>query len=133
MAEPREKILVTGSSGLVGSALIRSLTPEFDLIALDREGPPHPPREADWVFIDLTSDESVQNAFTHVRLYNGARIAHMVTLLHADDEFFVVLDNNYIHSYEWCTPAEFQRAYTSGGGGWAVILLDAGPPPMPEN
>src|SRR5688572_7723665 len=80
MAEPREKILVTGSSGLIGSALIRSLAAEFDMIALDREGPPHPPREADWVFVDLTSDESVQNAFTHVRLYDGRRIASVVHL-----------------------------------------------------
>jgi len=80
MPEPREKILVTGSSGLIGSALVRSLAADFDLIGLDREGPPHPPREADWVFVDLTSDESVQNAFTHVRLYHGPRIASVVHL-----------------------------------------------------
>lgn len=69
--------------------------------------------------------------------YSGKTIAHMVSLPHADDQFFCVLDNNYIEpregAYEWMTPQEFLKAYTSGGGGWAVILLDPGPPPVPRN
>jgi len=64
--------------------------------------------------------------------YGGQRIAHMVTLLHADDKWFCVLDNNFPKTYEWMTPQEFQRAYTSDGG-WCVIFLDSGPPPVPEN
>lgn len=65
--------------------------------------------------------------------YNGRRIAHMVNLVHADDKYFCVLDNNYIgvENYEWMSPAEFRHTYTVVGGGWSVILLDAGPPPIP--
>jgi hypothetical protein len=64
--------------------------------------------------------------------YGGQRIAHMVTLLHADNKWFCVLDNNFPKTYEWMTPQEFQRAYTADGG-WCVIFLDSGPPPVPEN
>lgn len=68
--------------------------------------------------------------------YGGQRIAHMVNLTHADNQWFCVLDNNYIgaNNYEWLTPQEFARAYTGGrGDGWSVILLNPGPPNPPRN
>jgi hypothetical protein len=67
--------------------------------------------------------------------YNGQRIAHMVTLVHADDRWFGVLDNNYPgpDKIEWMSPEEFKRAYTGGRSGWSVILLNPGPPPPPRN
>lgn len=67
--------------------------------------------------------------------YGGQTIAHMVSLPHATNEFFAVLDNNYIGdtNYEWMTPQEFSRSYVGNGGGWCVILLDCGPPPAPRN
>lgn len=67
--------------------------------------------------------------------YGGSTIAHMVSLPHADDQWFCVLDNNYPgeDAYEWMTPQEFSRTYTGGGGGWSVILLTAPPPPAPHN
>jgi hypothetical protein len=65
--------------------------------------------------------------------YGGRRVAHMVNLLHADDRWFAVLDNNFPGSVEWMSPADFRRTYTGAGGGWCVILLDPGPPPVPWN
>jgi len=67
--------------------------------------------------------------------YGGSKIPHMVTLVHADGERFVVLDNNYPgpEKLEWMSAAEFKRSYTISGGGWAVILLPPGPPPVPCN
>lgn len=66
--------------------------------------------------------------------YDGRRISHMVSLVHADDQHFAILDNNYPGTFEWMTPKEFLGAYTDTGGyGWAVILLDPGPPPAPWN
>lgn len=63
--------------------------------------------------------------------YNGQKIAHMVSLVHADDDWFCILDNNYpgYEAFEWMTPQEFSRVWT----GWAFILLDPGPPPIPKN
>lgn len=66
--------------------------------------------------------------------YGGRRISHMVSLMHADDRGnWSIMDNNYPKSFEWMTEQEFRRTYTGGGGGWAVILLDPGPPPVPRN
>ena len=66
--------------------------------------------------------------------YNGARISHMVSLVHADDTHFAILDNNYPGNYEWLSQKEFTGAYTHPkGSGWAVILLDPGPPAAPWN
>lgn len=73
-------VLVTGSSGLIGSALIQALAGRYTLIGFDRAGPPHPPPEAHCVFVDLTSDESVQNALVHLRTEVGGRIASVVHL-----------------------------------------------------
>lgn len=63
--------------------------------------------------------------------YGGERIAHMVTLVHADDNWFVILDNNYPGSYEWLPPGVFQAVWTGGRNGWAVFLLAPPPPPPP--
>lgn len=68
--------------------------------------------------------------------YNRKRISHMVSLVHADDKYFCVLDNNYPgpDKYEWLTPAEFRKTYTdTSGEGWSVILLNPGAFPYPKN
>lgn len=76
----------------------------------------------------------VTYGFSPTGRYNGQRIAHMVSLCHADDDWFGILDNNYPRSIEWMDPNTFLRVYTSGGGnGWSVIFLDPGPPPAPTN
>ena len=59
----RPTVLITGSSGLIGSALGLALVPTCRVVGFDNEGPPHPPENFDWLSVDLTSDESVQNAF----------------------------------------------------------------------
>jgi hypothetical protein len=66
--------------------------------------------------------------------YGKAHIAHMVNLVHADEKWCAVLDNNFPGTIEWMSPAEFQRVWSGNDGrGWAVILLAEGPPPVPEN
>ena len=68
--------------------------------------------------------------------YGGSRIAHMVSLVHADDKGnFGILDNNYpgADQIEWLNEDEFKRTFTGMGGGWAVILLAPPPPPVPRN
>src|SRR5690606_37289636 len=68
--------------------------------------------------------------------YGGQRISHMVSLVHADDKHFVVLDNNYIgeRSFEWLSPEEARKTFTGGRGQyWAIIPLTPGQPPAPWN
>jgi hypothetical protein len=63
--------------------------------------------------------------------YGGRRIAHMVSLPHADEKWFGVLDNNYPgpDKIEWMS----EREFLSVGPDWSVILLEPGPPPPPRN
>jgi hypothetical protein len=77
----------------------------------------------------------VTYSFSPTGRYNGRRIAHMVNLVHLDGTTACVLDNNFPGetTYEWMTVEEFIRTFTGGRAGWAVILLDAGPPPLPFN
>jgi hypothetical protein len=67
--------------------------------------------------------------------YGGGRISHMVNLVHLDDKYAAILDNNYIGDtkYEWLTIDEFVKTYTGGRAGWAIVLLDPGPPNLPHN
>jgi hypothetical protein len=77
----------------------------------------------------------VTYSFSPTGRYGGGRISHMVSLVSASDQWFVILDNNYPgpDKYEWLTPDEFRRTYAPGGRGWAVILLAPPPPPVPTN
>jgi nucleoside-diphosphate-sugar epimerase len=80
LPDQKPLVIVTGSSGLIGSAVIRALAGRYTLVGFDRAGAPYPPPEADCVTVDLTSEESLQNAFTRVRLEYGNRIASVVHL-----------------------------------------------------
>jgi hypothetical protein len=64
--------------------------------------------------------------------YGGRRIAHMVNTVHGAGGYYGILDNNYPEQIEWLNEQEFSRAYATDGG-WSVILLDPGPPPVPHN
>ncbi|MFG0330312.1 MAG: NAD-dependent epimerase/dehydratase family protein [Phycisphaerales bacterium] len=56
-------IIVTGGSGLLGSKLVESLAGQFHVFSMDIVAPDHPlPVDAEFVEIDLTSDESVRDA-----------------------------------------------------------------------
>ena len=80
MSPRKEVVLVTGSSGLIGSAVIRSLADGFTLVGFDREGDPHPPPLAECVCVDLTSDESVEAGFARMRYGYGEQIASVIHL-----------------------------------------------------
>lgn len=73
-------VLITGSSGLIGSALIRAMGDRYRIVGLDREVSPHPPVNAECVCVDLTSDESVHEAMQRVEYAYGMQIASVVHL-----------------------------------------------------
>src|SRR5437016_6794208 len=75
-----EVVIVTGSSGFIGSALINRLAGRFALVGFDRIASHAPPPAAECVCIDLTSDDGLSAAFERVRIAYGARIASVVHL-----------------------------------------------------
>lgn len=79
MAET-DVILVTGSSGLIGSAFIRAVGSRARLVGFDSGGAPFPPAEAECVCVDLTSDRSVEDGLGRVRFAYGDRIASVIHL-----------------------------------------------------
>src|SRR5579884_2903806 len=73
-------ILVTGSSGFIGAAVIRELSQRYTMVGFDREGNPHPPRMAECVCVDLTSAGSIRDAFERVRYAYGDHLASVIHL-----------------------------------------------------
>ena len=80
MNELHGVVLVTGSSGLIGSAAIRRFAADYTVIGFDQAGPPYPPPMAECVCVDLTSDESVQGGLERVRTGYGNHIASVIHL-----------------------------------------------------
>ena len=78
--QPRELVLVTGASGFIGAAVVRRLGERYEVVGLDRAGPPDPPAPATAVDIDLASEQGVRAALETVREKFGSRIASVVHL-----------------------------------------------------
>lgn len=73
-------VIVTGSSGYIGSAIVRKLAKHYRVIGFDREVEPHPPAAAECVCVDVTDEASVEAGFERVRTAYGARIASFIHL-----------------------------------------------------
>lgn len=79
MGTARELVLVTGSAGYVGTALVRGLASNYTVVGLDRQAPT-PAEGADFIECDLTKDESVAAALDTLRQRHGEQIASCVHL-----------------------------------------------------
>ena len=80
MSPPIDVVIITGSSGYIGSSVVGALAERYRVVGFDRESKPHPPPEAECVCVDVTSGESVKHAFDRVRTAFGHRIASVVHL-----------------------------------------------------
>jgi hypothetical protein len=67
------------------------------------------------------------------RYGKGQTIYHMVILIHIDQKWACIIDNNFPGTYEWMTRSEFlDRWKHPGGQGWAYVFLESPPPPIPR-
>lgn len=82
MAKNIEKpvVIVTGSSGYLGSAVVKQLAPDYRVIGFDRDTAPHPPVEAECICVDVTDKSSVDAGFRRVRTAYGDKIAAFIHL-----------------------------------------------------
>lgn len=80
MAQPQGTVIITGSSGYIGTALINRLAGDFTIVGIDRPGAPIPSNKAHTLAIDLESDESVRATMNEVRKRFGDKIASVIHL-----------------------------------------------------
>ena len=77
----KDIVLVTGSSGLIGSAAIRRVAAGYCMVGFDRASGSHrPPSMAECVCIDLTQEDSLALGLERVRYGYGDRIASVIHL-----------------------------------------------------
>jgi nucleoside-diphosphate-sugar epimerase len=75
----KEIILVTGGGGFIGSAIIDKLSKNYRMIALDK-GLAKLPIASEGVYMDMTSDESIEAALARVQYGYGNKIASVIHL-----------------------------------------------------
>jgi nucleoside-diphosphate-sugar epimerase len=76
-----ETVIITGSSGLIGSAFLAHVGEGYAKLCLDSKAPPRvPPKTAHIIPCDLTSDESLDQALDEVRRLGHRRIASILHL-----------------------------------------------------
>lgn len=66
--------------------------------------------------------------------YDSKTIYHMVLLVHLDQKWACIVDNNFPGTFEWMPRDEFlSRWKHPSGQGWAIVFLAPPPPPIPHN
>ncbi len=74
-------ILVTGSSGRIGAAVMRRFAGRFgDVVGFDRKVAEPPPSGCKYIPIEITSDESVRDGLRILREHHGSNIASVIHL-----------------------------------------------------
>ncbi len=78
--EQREVVVVTGSGGFIGAAVVNKLAQRYRVVGFDRGVSTHPPAVAECVCVDVTSDSSVAAGMERLRAAYGDRIASVIHL-----------------------------------------------------
>ena len=74
-------IIVTGSNGRIGEAVMRRLAGRFGaVVGFDRKAPAPPPPGCVYVPVDITSDESVRAGLQTIREHHGQRVISVIHL-----------------------------------------------------
>ena len=81
MDEQNAVVLITGSSGRIGAAVMRRFAGRFgDVVGFDRRAPNPPPPGCTYIPVELTSDDSVRDGLRVVREHHGPRVASVIHL-----------------------------------------------------
>ena len=76
----RPIILITGSTGLIGTRVMKAFSSDFEVVGLDLKRPETTVPGTHFVDCDLTNDESVNRALDVVRDNHGDRLASVIHL-----------------------------------------------------
>ena len=88
-------VIVTGSNGRIGDAVMRRFAGRFsDVVGFDRKAPKPPPPGCTYIPVEITSDQSVREGLRVVREHHGSHIASVVHLA-AYYDFFGAPSDKY--------------------------------------
>ena len=76
----RPIILITGSTGLIGTRVLKAFSSDFEVVGLDLKRPETTVPATHFIDCDLTNDESVNRALDVVRANHGDRLASVIHL-----------------------------------------------------
>lgn len=81
MNPERGIVIVTGSNGRIGDAVMRRFAGRFDdVVGFDRKAPQPAPPGCVYVSADITSDDSVRGGLRTIRDHHGAHVASVIHL-----------------------------------------------------
>lgn len=81
MTSSESIIIVTGSNGRIGDAVMRRFAGRFGgIVGFDRKSPAPPPPGCVKVPVDVTSDDSVRQGLTTIRGHHGGQVASVIHL-----------------------------------------------------
>ncbi len=80
MATEKQVVVITGSSGRIGSRIVARLNEGYQPVGLDFIGVTMDKPSFEFIYVDLASDLSVQCAFNRIAYAYGNRIASIVHL-----------------------------------------------------
>jgi nucleoside-diphosphate-sugar epimerase len=76
----KDLVLVTGSCGRIGTQIVRRLGKNYGIVGFELLKATYASEAEELVPVDLSSDESVKQAFQHIRHFYGDRIASVIHL-----------------------------------------------------
>ena len=97
-------MIVTGSCGRIGTQVVRKLGSEFHVVGFELLKAIYACENEELVPVDLGSDESVEQAFRHIRHFYGNKIASVIHLA----AYYSFSDQNY-DNYERITVRGTER------------------------
>ena len=81
MHQQKGIVIVTGSNGAIGTAVMQRFGGQFeDVVGFDRKAPTPPPPGCTAVPVDITSDESVAEGLRVIRHHHGSHVASVIHL-----------------------------------------------------
>lgn len=76
----KQVVIVTGACGRIGTQVVRRLGREYRVVGFELPKAIYASKNEELVPVDLSSDESVNQAFVHIRNFYGGKIASVVHL-----------------------------------------------------
>lgn len=104
----KDVVIVTGSCGRIGTKIVRKLGDQYKIVGFELLRAIYASPSEELVPVDLSSDESVHQAFMHIRHFYGNRIASVVHLA-----AYYSFDQQHSPLYEKVTVQGTQRLLKS--------------------